>query len=187
MTNQQRANDKLLRDHHVKQAILKSERLNRPEPSLTKGIGLIIKGSIFDCNRDHFERVLTACWDRLFVGWNPYKLEGRGCWEVWQRPIKRTELNDMEHWVADLPFLRLNFIEDLRRMDAWEHQKSEGRSLVVDADQAHSDWEDKIEKQETESIQYAVKHNKSLFRKLKGLAADGYNPLWFFSDKKERI
>lgn len=178
-------NDKLVRDHHVKQALLKAIRTKRPEPDLPHGPGLAVKGSIMDCDRRLFETMLKTYWDRLFVGWNPFKMNGRGCWEVWQRPIAKSELNDMEHWVADLPFLRLDFVKELQRMDAWEYEKNHGRTLNEDMDESYDKWEEKLEKQEDESIRYAVRHNKSLFGKLKGLAQDGYNPLWFFSDKAQ--
>lgn len=184
MTSKQRANDKLVKEHHKKQAFMKAFRTKR-EPKLHTGIGHIVTGSMYDCNRSYFERLLSNYWDRLFLGWNPFKKEGLGCWEVWQRPIRQRDLNDMEHWVADIDYLTPKFIDELRRMDAWQHKKDSGYSLAEDMDREATDWEIDIEKKEDESIKYAIRHNKSLFGKLKSLAQDGYNPLWFFSDKKQ--
>ncbi|GAC1501952.1 MAG: hypothetical protein NVS1B10_06460 [Candidatus Saccharimonadales bacterium] len=174
-----RSNDELLKIRHYKNELATAFRRKR-EPKLPLGPGHVIKGSMFDCNRKVFEKALTDYWDRLFVGWNPYKLDGKGCWEVWQKPIAKQELNDFEHWVADLEYLSLEFIKKLESMDAWKH-----KSMVSDIDEAHENYEAELDRKETELIKYTVKHNKSLFGKLKGLAQDGYNPLWFLSDNKE--
>lgn len=177
-------NDKIVRDHHVKQALLKAIRTQR-ECTLPHGLGNIRVGSLFDCNRQDFEKLLTSYWDRLFVGWNPFKAEGRGCWQVWQRPIAKAELNDMEHWVADIPYLTPKFITRLKEMDSWEHRAKTGLSLVESADRKNDEWTELAEKKEDELIHNAVKDHKSQFNKLKGLAQDGYNPFWFLSDKAQ--
>lgn len=183
-TNEQARNDKRVKQHHKKMALQKAFRTKK-EPKLPLGDGHIITGSIFDCNRSYFERLLKAYWDRLFLGWNPYKKDGRGCWEVWQEPIRKGDLDDMEHWVADLDYLTPAFIDELRRMDSWEHKKNTGYSMAKTMDDAYEEYEAEIQRKEDESIKYAVRHNKRLFGQLKGLAQDGYNPLWFFSDKKQ--
>lgn len=161
------------------------------------GPGHANKGSIFDCNREYFERALKTYFSELYLGWNPYKNEGRGVWEVWQMPVRRKmvyqgridgvplytaeiEPNDFEHHVYDLPYLTVAFIDKLREMDSW---------LVKDyfrqADYKQWDQEDKEDKIEEDNIKYVVRHNKDLFGKLKGLAQDGFNPFWFFSDKRQ--
>lgn len=184
MTKQQIRNDNRVKLHHKKTALEKAVRTKKTL-ILHTGIGHIVTGSIHDCNRAYFERLLKQYWDRLFLGWNPYKKEGKGCWEVWQEPINKGELHDMEHWVADLEYLTPKFIDELRRMDSWEHKKQTGLSLVDTMDRKFDDYEDVIQKKEDESIKYAIKHNKKLFRQLKDLAQEGYNPFWFFSDKKQ--
>lgn len=178
-------NDRRVRDHHVKQALLKAMRTKQPVKGLVHGIGCCVTGSVFDIDRKAFERALKAYWSKLFLGWNPYKNEGRGCWEVWQEPNKRQELNDMEHWVADLPYLRWDFIQDLRRMDSWEHRAATGKQLWETMDDNYDEYDAELTRQEQDSIRYAVRHNKSVFGKLKDLAQDGYNPLWFFSDNRQ--
>lgn len=78
-------NDKLIKE----QAIIREYEMalrRKREPEFTHREGHSIIGSIHDCSRKGFERALRAYWDRLYVGWNPYKKEGKGCWEVWQRP-----------------------------------------------------------------------------------------------------
>lgn len=179
-----RNNDELLKIRHYREAIDTAER-RQNEVKLKPGIGHVVIGSIHDCNKKSFEKALKTYWDRLFVGWNPYKNDGNGCWEVWQKPLHKAQLSNFEHWVADLPFLRMDFIDDLRRMDDWEYKKNVGRSRVDDMDRAYVDYEIGLDKQEDELIKYAVRHNKSAFGKLKGLAQDGINPFWFLSDKKQ--
>lgn len=172
-----RNNDDLIKRRAREDAFETADRRNN-EPKLAMGRGHVVKGHILDCNRKMFERALTAYWDRLFVGWNPYKKDGWGCWEVWQKPIKSKKLSNFEHWVADLDFLSLDFIGRLREMDAWAN-----KDLVKSMDDKYDDIVAKAEKDEDESIKYAVRHNKKEFAKLKELAGEGYNPLWFFSDK----
>lgn len=135
--------------------------------------------------------------DRLYVGWNPFKKDGQGIWEVWYRPSKKTATleaeckyysisvleykpNDFEHWVADLEFLSYDFLNRLREMDMWEN-----KNFIQKMDDRLEEDQEKLNKAEEESIKYAVKHNKKLFSQLKGLAQDGYNPFWFFSDKRQ--
>lgn len=171
--------DELVKRRHRIDAFDKAERTQK-EPVLHRGPGHTCKGSIFDCNRKVFERALTNYWERLFVGWNPYKKEGRGCWEVWQKPIKGRELNNFEHWVADLDFLDLNFINRLREMDAWENKQ-----LVGEMDDASEAFYEKAEREEAENYRYIARHHKKLFAELKEHVASGLNPFWFFSDKKK--
>lgn len=173
------------------------ELRRRKEIPLTIGSGSLSTGSIFDCNRKSFERALKDLDQRLYVGWNPYKNEGRGIWEVWYRPSKKTAQieaeckdyvisvleyrpSDMEHWVKDLDFLSYDFIRQLREMDMWENKQ-----FAEQLDQKLVDHEKKLDKDLNDSIKYTVKHNKKEFGQLKELAEHGYNPLWFFSDKKQ--
>jgi len=174
-----RNNDELVKIRHYKKMIAQAERRGN-DPQLQRGPGHTRKGSIFDCDRKSFEKALTNYWDRLYVGWNPYKNEGNGCWEVWQKPIKKEDTSDFEHWVADLPYLTLAFIKRLKEMDAWEN-----KNIVKDIDDKYEDEQLKLTKEEEDNIRYVVRHNKSLFKRLKVLAQDGYNPLWFFSDKRQ--
>lgn len=195
-------NNKIVRD----QALLRhreTEARRKVEIALPNGDGNIITGSIFDCNRKNFEKMLRAYWDRLYVGWNPYKEQGRGCWEVWSRPSQKTAVisyespeklpsgnpeftivttqykpNDYEHWVADLPFLSYDFIKKLREMDGWEN-----KNQVADHDHAYEQQREKADKDEEEHLKYIVRHNKQAFRDLLDYTQQGYNPLDFFNKK----
>lgn len=188
--------DKIVKE----QAILREYELanrRKREAKFTQGDGNTITGSIFDCNRKHFEKTLRDYSDRLYVGWNPLKNEGNGCWEVWHRPSKKTPVlryydeitgfkiytteylpNDFEHWVADLPYLTYSFIGKLREMDAWDNKQ-----LLQNADDAVDEHRIKMEKAEEENIKYVVKHNKELFRDLLDYTQQGFNPLQFFNKK----
>lgn len=160
-----------------------------------RGPGNTSIGSIFDCNRKTFERMLRSYWDRLYVGWNPYKKEGRGCWEIWQTPLRKTTKlayhnettgekiytteyrpNDFEHWVADLDYLSYAFIEKLKSMDSWEN-----KNQVADHDYEYERQQQKLEDQEEEHLKYVVKHNKAVFRDLLDYTQSGLNPLDFFT------
>lgn len=182
------------------QAILRNQerevrQKRRIDPD--RGPGNTSVGSIHDCNRKHFERALRACWDKLYVGWNPYKNEGRGCWEVWQRPSKKTPVlryhnevtgekiytldflpNDFEHWVADLDYLSYDFIGKLKEMDSWEN-----RNLVAQHDQSLEDYNQKQQKKEDDNIKYVVRHNRQQFRDLLDYTQQGFDPLQFFTRK----
>lgn len=179
-------------------ADIKFEKHGRlPTGWANSGPGFITRGSIFDCDRKYFERVLKTYFRELYVGWNPFKNNGAGVWEVWQKPFTKTAVkeaecrdytlfelrdkpNDFEHHVYDLPYLTPTFIDKLREMDTWEQKR-----FFEAADDRQDDLEDKYDKMEEESIKYAVRHHKSLFRKLKQFAQEGYNPFWFFSDKRQ--
>lgn len=185
-------NDKLIRD----QAILRNREIEarrKQERTPPQGLGNIITGSVFDCNRKHFERVLRDYSDRLYVGWNPYKKEGQGCWEIWHRPTYKTPVhrldyqgvsyysleylpNDFEHWVADLDYLDYTFISRLREMDSWEN-----RQLVSSHDDQAEAFKDKLDRDETEQLKYVVRHNKSAFKDLLDYTQQGFNPLDFFT------
>lgn len=167
------------------------------EIPIPRSFGAMSVGSIYDCNRKHFERALKAYWDKLYIGWNPLKNDGMGCWEVWQRPLRKTPVlryfdqttgvkiytaeykpNDYEHWVADLPFLTYDFIGKLRKMDSWDNKYQ-----VSEHDDEHERHLERIENLEEENIKYVVKHNKQAFRDLLDYTQEGFNPLQFFNKK----
>lgn len=184
--------DRIIRD----QAILRNkERENRRgyEINPPRGPGNTSVGSIYDCNRKHFERALKRYWDKLYVGWNPYKNDGIGCWEIWQQPSKKTPVlryddgdmaiwtteyqpSDFEHWVADLPYLSYDFIGKLREMDAWENKQ-----LAKTNDDKLEDYNTKKQHAEDENIRYVVKHNKQVFKDLLEYTQQGYDPTQFFT------
>lgn len=191
-----RLQDLIIKNQAILRHREKEYRQNREIP-LPQGPGSTSIGTIFDCNRSHFERVLKAYWDKLYVGWNPYKNEGNGCWEVWQRPMHKTPVlryydettgekiytaeykpNDFEHWVADLPFLSYDFIKKLQAMDSWEN-----KNQVADHDYQHALHQQKVDDMEEENIKYVVKNNKQHFRDLLDYVQSGYEPTQFFTKR----
>ncbi len=186
--------DTLVREMAIKRELELAERRKRAI-NLPQGPGNTVTGSIYDCSRTGFESALRAYWDRLFVGWNPYKNAGKGCWEVWQRPSTKTPVlryekadtkiftleyvfSDYIHWVADLEYLSYDFIRKLRSMDAWEN-----KNLTQQHDDQYEAHFAKLDKDEDENIKYVVKNNKKVFRDLLDYVQSGYNPLDFFSKK----
>lgn len=189
--------DSVIKDQAILRNQEQQERRKR-EILLPRGPGNTVTGSIHDCNRKHFERVLKAYWDKLYVGWNPYKNDGIGCWEVWQQPSKKTPVlryeddsmslwtmeykpSDYEHWVADIPYLSYSFIYKLKAMDAWEN-----KHLTQQADDQLDEYHEKRQKAEDDNIKYVVKHNKSLFRDLLDYTQQGYDPMQFFTRKNHK-
>ncbi len=125
------------------------------------------------------------------------KNEGRGCWEVWQTPSKKTPIlayhdknsglkiwkteyrpSDFEHWVADLDYLHYGFIEKLKKMDSWENKQ-----LIADHDDKYEAHQEKVERDEDENIRQVVKENKKHFRDLLDYVQSGYEPTQFFRKK----
>jgi hypothetical protein len=198
------SNDQVYRLACEKAAIKMEKHDRLPDGWSNTGIGFVVRGSIFDCDQKYFDRVLKTYFKELYFGWNPFKNNGQGVWEVWQRPLTKTavlqaecksysivELRDlptkdnyavydMSYHVYDLPYLTPEFVNKLREMDAWENQR-----FFQDADDEQDEMEARNDRAEEESIKYAVRHHKSLFGKLKQYAQDGYNPFWFFSDKRQ--
>ncbi len=186
--------DKIVKD----QAILRNEEQQmrrKIEQTPVRGIGNTVVGTIFDCNRKHFARVLRDYSDRLYVGWNPYKKEGQGCWEIWHRPTYKTPVyrgefegveyysleykpNDFEHWVADLDYLDYAFLDKLREMDSWEN-----KNLISQHDDSIENARIKDEEEENKHLKYVVRHNKKAFRELLDYTQAGFNPLDFFTKK----
>lgn len=191
--------DRIVRKMALERELALAERRKRPI-SLPRGPGNTCIGSVHDCSRTGFERALRAYWDKLFVGWNPYKNEGRGCWEVWQYPSKKTAVlryddektntkiytlesvfSDYLHWVADLDYLSYSFIKKLREMDAWENKQ-----LISGHDDKYEEHFQKLEKEEDENIKYVVKHNRTAFKDLLEYTQAGFDPLQFFTKNIKR-
>jgi hypothetical protein len=191
------------KDQLVKQQFLNKVRqteTRRKHPvKIHIGEGSLCKGSVMDCSHKTFSEALHFYDKRLYYGWNPYKREGRGVWEVWYEPSYLTAVqdnnlegypffqlvriaNDFEHHVKDLEFLNLDFIRQLGEMDMWKN-----KSFAKDLDEKIDTHEKKLEKELSESIKYTVKHNKKEFGQLKELAEHGYNPFWFFGDDKKKL
>lgn len=182
----------------TKQAILRhkqTEYRRKQEIRVPNGPGWSVVGSIHDCSRKKFTEMLTKYSNRLYVGWNPIKNNGIGCWEVWHKPSTKTAVyagefnggklyateykpNDFEHWVADLPYLYYRFIEKLKKMDAWEN-----KDLISCHDDKYDQHQKNIEKSEDDDIRHIVRSNKKAFRDLLDYTQSGFNPLDFFSKK----
>lgn len=188
--------DQIIKNQAIQREYAQAERRER-EPKFPQQVGNVSIGSIYDCNRKSFERALKNYWDKLYVGWNPLKRDGLGCWEVWQRPSQKSKIlryedkatdtkiytleyipNDFEHWVADLEYLSYDFIGKLRAMDSWEN-----RNLISDHDAAYEAHQDKLERDASDNIKQIIKENKQTFRDLLDYVQSGYNPLDFFNRK----
>lgn len=186
--------DKIVKD----QAILRLQELSvrrKKDYKVPQGTGNTVTGTIFDCNRKKFEQMLKAYSDRLYIGWNPFKNEGLGCWELWHRPSVKTPTvayddgqlaiitmdykpNDFEHWVDDLTYLSYNYIKKLSEMDAWNNKQ-----LIQQTDEQIDAAQQKVEKEEADNIKYVVRHNKQAFRDLLDYTQAGFDPLQFFNKK----
>lgn len=190
------ATDNLILKQAIERHKAKEIRTKREIP-IPHGPGWATVGSVMDCDRKNFERLLKDYSESLYVGWNPMKRDGRGCWEVWHRPSKKTArvaydssdfaiitteyvVSDFEHHVYDLDFLHYSFIEKLRRMDMWAN-----RQFIQQMDERLKEDQDKLDRAEEESIKYASKHYKAEFKKMHEAVQAGINPFWFFSDKKQ--
>ena len=188
--------DNLVKNQAIRRHQEKEDRRKLEYP-IDRSVGNTVVGSIYDCSRKQFERALTTYWSNLYVGWNPFKNEGKGCWEVWAKPTKKTAIlqyhnkitgikvftteyrpNDYEHWVADLPYLTYNFIKKLREMDSWEN-----RYQIQQHDDQHMLEQIKAKEKEEEHIKYVVRHNKQAFKDLLEYTQQGYNPTQFFYKK----
>lgn len=188
--------DQLVKKQAIQREYEQAARRKR-EPKFPHGPGHASTGSIYDCNRKSFEKALRSYWDKLYVGWNPYKKDGQGCWEIWQQPSKKSRVlqyhneetgvkiytlefkpNDFEHWVADLDYLSYDFIGKLRSMDAWEN-----KHLIAQHDDEYEAHREKLERDEDDNIRQVVKENKRAFRDLLEYTQAGFNPLDFFTKK----
>jgi hypothetical protein len=128
------------------------------------------------------------------------KNEGKGCWEVWHRPSRKTQVlayhdettglkiytaeyqpNDFEHWVADLEVLSMDFFGKLRAMDAWEN-----KHLISGHDDQVEEDRKKADKREDEGLKYIIKHNRKAFQDLLEYTQSGFHPMTFFTDKKKQ-
>jgi hypothetical protein len=188
--------DKIVKNQAILREYERADRQKR-EAKFPQKDGNIVVGTMYDCNRKHFERALKAYSERLYVGWNPFKKDGQGCWEVWFRPSRKTPVlryydeltgvkiytaeyvpNDFEHWVADCDYLSYDFIGKLREMDSWENKQ-----LISGHDDALQAHEDKLERQEDDNIKQIVKENKKAFRDLLDYTQSGFDPVQFFYRK----
>lgn len=161
-------------------------------------LGNTVQGNLFDCSKRLFIRDLKNYDKELYLKWNPKKLDGLGIWEVWRNPTKKTAIdhgefmggrlytleykpNNFEHHVKDLDFLSYDFMNDLRKMDMWAD-----KHYLDKLDNAYDDIEEKAELAEEESIKYAIKHNKKLFKEMHEYTKSGINPLDFFRDGRKK-
>lgn len=147
-------------------------------------------GSIYDCSRKTFEQALKDKDPDLYVGWNPWGNDGHGHWEIWINPTKKTPVykgefegckiyaleyvdNGFSHLITTLPFLDLNRIADLQRMDKFYAQK---------VDDAYVEELDRKEQARTQQIREYLRDHKSEMRDFKEYVRSGYDPSAFFTD-----
>lgn len=158
-----------------------------------RGMGSIVKGSVFDVNRKSFERALKAVDPELFLIWNPFEAKGEGSWQVWINPLEKSLISQgggyytleyrllpVAHHIANLPYLHYTFIDKIKQsratvQDILDQDYEARRKLVKNEASARDDK------------RAAVREDRKYWKVFKDYVASGYNPLWFFDHKREII
>lgn len=160
-----------------------------------QGLGNSVKGSVFDCNRKSFERLLKEEDPNLFLVWNPTKNSGFGCWQIWINPLQKSLVHKadyegnsissieyrfipVEHHIMDLPVLDYSVIEKLKK------------SRVTVEDIMYQDYEArrKLQKEKDSYLddrKHAIKQTKQYWKAFKDHVQSGYNPMWFFDQHRK--
>lgn len=154
--------------------------------------GNLIEGHLYDVDRSAFEAALKAYDSELFLQWNPAKRRGLGCWEVWRKPVRKTEefqaeyegsplytveepLSDFTDHVKDLPFLNFHFFKRLKEMDVWRNYGHKGRDFGRDLESREEQEQNAILAKNQADLKYKLRHDRKLFRKLREMALSGVN------------
>ena len=149
--------------------------------------GSLIKGSIFDCNKNSLEKALKRYDPRLYIKWNPRKREGYGVWEIRIRPRLKTLVrhdenfcslewreSDLIHHVLDVPILSYRILDKIYEMDSYR-SANYGKDLDDQLDKA----EDDIDRRRLEEMRLRIRDDKKYVREWQELVRSGYNPMWF--------
>lgn len=152
------------------------------------GLGNIIVGSVWDCNKAALERSLKFYDSQLYIKWNPNKRRGHGIWEIRRRPNRMTpvyqgqwqgkDLYTMEwkeidhvHHVLDVPVLRYDVLAKIKSMDTFGQ-----KNWLAAQDYEATRIYDKIEKGAREELKYEIKQHKQEWRDFARLVSEGHNP-----------
>lgn len=151
--------------------------------------GKVITGNVLDCKRAPIERWLRNYDAQLYLEWNPAKLEGKGCWEVWRRPSKQTAVyegtlstgeaiyrvdyvrNKLTHHVLDAAVLDWRIPAKIQAMDTFgKHDwvatmEYEGLKRLAAKEHANR-----------EEMKYMVRQEASTLRAWAQRVAAGENP-----------
>lgn len=153
--------------------------------------GNIVKGSVLDCNRKTFARVLRDYDDLLYFKWNPKKNKGNGVWEIRRRPatkslidvvpmgdnqymcrIEAVEYNHIHH-VMDAPVLDYKILSKLQAMDLFKYNQA----YFVDMAEKRLDQYKQEEMSKTrQEMLYHAKQYRSSINDLRERILSGMDP-----------
>ncbi len=150
--------------------------------------GCIVKGTIWDCNKEKLERQMRDYDAQLYLQWNPKKHYKMGCWEVRRRPTEKSVKDiavyggntyvrvdycesPLIHHVTDLPFLTPRVLEWLHKSDT-SHNKQWVKDLEYDEAKFNAA---KVAKNR-EDMLYQAKQYKTQIRAFKEMLLSGLNP-----------
>ena len=152
-------------------------------------VGRVSRGDVLDVNVKAFERTLKAYDSQLYVGWNPDKYRGNGCWEIRRKPdTLRTKSiydlgpfyyeeaekleTDIIHHVLDCGFLNYDAMNKLRSMDAWDNKQH----WIHDIEYLENKKQEENEAKARKELRYNIKQNQKVFDEFKELVKSGVNP-----------
>jgi hypothetical protein len=165
--------------------------------AIVSNIGSIIEGHVLDVNKKHLESALKNYDNQLYLKWNPKKKNGFGMWEVRRRPnaktaVYKTDLGkskifeleyveiDFVHHVLDVDYLNYNVLTRIKEMDAWNSP-----DLIKDQDYAAEKKIIAEENSVSDELRYLIKQNRKYFGELQEAVRSGYNPAWFFGNRRK--
>jgi hypothetical protein len=131
-------------------------------------VGRIVRGHLFDTDKEAFDRALRFHDPLLYSVWNTEKFHGRGCWEIRRRPEFNTIVDvtsyegceifilapkeyDLVHHVLDTQFLNYDIIRYLKQQDTFQYggNTSEERAAK---------WQAEVERRTAQTRQLAMEN-----------------------------
>lgn len=131
-------------------------------------VGRIVKGHLFDVNKEEFDRTLRFYDPLLYSKWNTEKFHGRGCWEIRRRPEFNTIVDvtsykgceifilapkeyDLVHHVLDTQFLNYDILRYLKQQDTFQYGGNSGEERA-------QKWQAAVESRTATAKQLAAEH-----------------------------
>lgn len=150
--------------------------------------GKIITGHVLDVSKSALEERMRDIDARLYARWNPFKLNGWGCWEIRVRPWQKTALhectfqgvdyysvdyleNDFECHIFDVPYLNYNVLERLRAADTF-NTKNWADNLEYEEKRRNEE----ARRKEAKETAYNSKQIRSAMRDFREFVRSGGNP-----------
>lgn len=158
------------------------------------GLGRLIKGTVFDCDKKWLERRLQQYDSQLYIKWNSEKNGGYGIWEVRRRPSQKSKVykgvyingspifsweyveNDLECHVIDVNTLTERVIYKIQSMDTF---RTDNWVAKFDNEQERS--QNRLVENNRKELAYQLRQNRKHLQILKDSVASGYNPAQFFA------